>query len=129
MKAVFSNGAYSGDILHCYSEKNDADIILKNAAITGRITTAVSSHPQGMPRSKEQYSLIGRVETFPCPKDTEHGLKVSLENGAVWTVSGVSYLNELTIGPDCKVSGDLTVNGVPTPCKPGTYTGKLVLRP
>jgi uncharacterized protein YwbE len=128
-KAKFQNGTYQGDILHSNSENLDAEITISGAQYTGRITTATSSHPHGMPRSKEQYSLIGRVEHYPCPKDTAYKLKVTLEDGATWTVTEVSYLNELTISADSAVAGTLTVNGEETPLVPGTYTGKLVLKP
>lgn len=127
--ARFTKGSYTGDIFHAYSEKNDAVISISSADYTGRITTSVSSHPTGLPRSMEQYPLIGRVEHFPCPRDTEFGVKVILENGAVWTVSAASYLTELTISEGCTVRGTMTVNGAQTPLVPGTYTGKLVLNP
>lgn len=125
--AWFKQGTYSGDIFHAYSEKNDAVIYISNADYTGRITTSVSSHPAGLPRSKEQYKLIGRVEHVPCPRDTDFGVKVHMEAGAVWNVTAVSYLNELTIEEGCTVRGRLTVNGEPVMLAPGTYSGKLVL--
>lgn len=127
--ARFTKGSYSGDIFHAYSERNDAIIHISNADYTGRITTSVSSHPAGLPRSKEQYPLIGRVEHFPCPRDTDFGVKVILEGDASWTVTAASYLTKLTIGEGCTVRGTLTVNGEPIPLTPGTYTGKLVLNP
>lgn len=129
VKAVFQNTVLNGDILHCYSDKNDAEITLSNVTIQGRITTAISSHPKGSATCKEEYALIGRVETFPCPRDTEFGLKVTLKNGTVWKVSAVSYLTELTISEGTAVDGTLLVNSVETPAVPGTYTGKLVLSP
>lgn len=129
VEATFKNGTYTGDILHCYSEKNDVVISLQNAALTGAITTAVSSHPNGLPKCKEQYDLIGRVETFPCPRDTEFGVKVTVGDGSIWTVSSISYLSELTIGETGAVSGHMTLDGKPTELLPGTYTGKIVLKP
>lgn len=129
VKALFKDGSYTGDIFHAYSEKNDAVITLSGADYAGRITTAVSSHPQGMPRCKEAYALIGRVEQFPCPRDTEFGLKVLLERGAKWTVTAACYLNELTISEDSSVAAAMTVDGVETAPVPGTYTGKIVLKP
>lgn len=129
MEATFKNGTYTGDILHCYSEKNDVVISLENATLTGAITTAVSSHPNGLPKCKEQYGLIGRVETFPCPKDTEFGVKVTVGENSVWTVAHTSYLSQLTIRETGKVSGLMTVDGKPTELLPGSYTGKIVLNP
>ena len=127
--AKFSKGSYSGDIFHANSQKNDAVICISEADYTGRISTSVSSHPKGMPRSMDQYSYIGRVEQFPCPKDTDFGVKVTLDSGATWTVTAASYLTELTIGEGCTVRGSLTVDGEPVSPVPGTYTGKLVLTP
>lgn len=129
VKALFKDGSYRGDIFHAYAEKNDAVITLSGADYTGRISTAVSSHPKGMPKCKEAYALIGRVEQYPCPRDTEFGLKVLLEGGAKWNVTGASYLNELTISEDSRVTGTMTVDGVETVPAPGFYTGKIVLKP
>lgn len=129
MKAAFKNGCYAGNIYHAYSEKNDAIITISSAEYSGAITTTTSSHPKGSPKCKEEYGLIGRVEHVPCPKDTEFGLKVLLENGAVWKVTAPSYLTDLTIAEGCIVEGTLTVNGVETAPVPGTYSGKLVLKP
>ncbi len=129
VKAIFRNTVLTGDVIHCYSDQADALITLSGASLTGRITTAVSNHPQGMPRCKEAYALIGRVETFPCPRDTEFGLKVTLENGAKWTVTGTSYLTDLTIEAGAQVDAVMTVNGASTALVPGTYSGKIVLSP
>ena len=129
MKAVFRNGSYCGDILHAYSNKADAEITISSASYAGRISTSVSSHPNGMPRSKEQYALIGRVDHVVCPRDTDFGLKVKLEAGACWTVTAPSYLTELTVGPGCAVKGNLTVDGEPAEIQEGTYTGTLILSP
>lgn len=129
VKAVFQNTELTGDILHCYSDKADALITLSGASLSGRITTAVSNHPHGMPRCKDAYALIGRVETFPCPRDTEFGLRVTLENGAKWTVTAPSYLTDLTIDSSSQVDAVMTLNGQTTALVPGTYSGKIVLSP
>ena len=129
VKAVFKNGSYSGDILHAYADKNEAEIIFSNASYSGRITTSVSNHPKGMPLSKELYPLVGRVDHVICPGDHAFDLKVRLEDGASWNVTGVCYLNELTLGAGCSVAGTLTVNGEPAEIGEGTFSGKLVLSP
>ena len=128
MKAVFKNGTYTGDILHCYSEKNDALITLENAVYNGRITTGVSSHPAGSPKCKEEYWKIGRVEITVCPRDTEFGVQVTLGEGAVWNVTGESYLSVLTIAEGAKVAAAMTVDGKEVAPAPGTYEGKIVLK-
>ena len=129
MKAVFKNGSYAGNIYHAYSEKNDAIITISAAEYAGAITTTTSSHPKGSPKCKEEYGLIGRVEHVPCPKDAEFGLKVILEAGAKWNVTAPSYLTDLILSEGCAVSGTMTVDGEETALLPGTYSGKLVLKP
>ena len=129
MKFIYTNGSYTGDIYHAYSEKNDAIITLSAAEYTGAITTTTSSHPTGSPTCKEEYSIIGRVTHVPCPKDTEFGLKVILESGASWKVASASYLTDLTIGEGCSVAGTMTVNGEEAALVPGSYSGKIVLKP
>lgn len=123
------NGAYHGHIYHAYSEKNDLSLTLDHAALTGCISTTVSSHPRGMPKAPEQYPLIGRVEHFPCPKDTEFGVHVTLTAGSTWQVSAPSYLTELTVLEGAVLTGHMTVDGAEVQIGPGTYCGKIVVMP
>lgn len=123
------NGEYHGHIYHAYSEKNDLILTLDHATLTGCISTTVSSHTQGMPKAPEQYPLIGRVEHFPCPKDTEFGVHVTLTAGSTWHVAAPSYLTELTILEGAALSGRMTVNGAEVPIESGTYSGKIVVTP
>ena len=44
-------------------------------------------------------------------------------------VTNTCYLNELTISEDSSVAAAMTVDGVETVPAPGTYTGKIVLKP
>ena len=123
------NGAYHGHIYHAYSEKNELSLTLDHAALTGCISTTVSSHPRGMPKAPEQYPLIGRVEHFPCPKDTEFGVHVTLTAGSTWQVSAPSYLTELTVLEGAVLTGHMTVDGAEVQIGPGTYCGKIVVMP
>ena len=51
-----------------------------------------------------------------------------LEDGAVWNVTGTSYLKELTIGADAAVNGQITVDGKAV-SGAGSYTGDIVVKP
>ncbi len=56
---------------------------------------------------------------------------LSLSNGSTWTVTGTSYLAELTIDETSAVIGaEMTVDGVATEIVPGSsYEGEIVLTP
>lgn len=62
-----------------------------------------------------------------------NGVIVSLKNNSTWTVKGNSYLTNLTIDSGSKIvvpkgyKVKMTVNGVETTIKTGTYTGAIVL--
>lgn len=129
-KAVISRTALQGDILNCDTAMRDVEITLAGASLTGRISTAVSSHPQGMPLCAEQYALIGRVEMTACPNDHPYGIRVKLEKNSSWTVSAASWLTSLEIEEGSTVNcSSLTVNGISVPVQPGSYTGKILLLP
>jgi hypothetical protein len=56
-------------------------------------------------------------------------VSVALTDNAVWTVTGESALNSLSIGKDASVIGKMTVDGAETDIVPGdTYTGTIVIK-
>lgn len=82
----------------------------------------------------DDWNAAGAAEGFTdyCLDEsyaTHHGLKVTLANGSVWTVTDESTLTELTIEEGCSVIGTLTVDGVAVEAAAGTYTGEIVLTP
>ena len=55
-------------------------------------------------------------------------VSLTLEDGAVWNVTGTSYLKNLIISQDSKVCGTVTVDGTEV-SGAGTYTGEIVVKP
>lgn len=102
-----------------------------NTRISGVISSATAKHrvPQ---ITKYNCEEIGEVIMTPAPA-VNNGVVVTLEEGAVWTVTGTSYLTKLTIGADAAVQAQagsrLTalVNGEEVALTPGQYTGQIVL--
>lgn len=102
---------------------------MKNASVTGVISSCTASHYNGMPDTPEQYLEIGVVESFPCPNDDSYGVAVELDADSVWTVTGDSYLRRLSIEESTSIRGaELFVNGNPAPFAPGVYEGKIALK-
>ena len=62
-----------------------------------------------------EYWSIGQVANL-VNSNGSNAIHVTLENGAVWTVTGTSLIDSLTIGEGCRVivpeGVTLTVNGV-----------------
>ena len=52
-------------------------------------------------------------------------MKLTLEDGSVWNVTGTSYLSALAFSKDAKVRGTITVNGTVVEA-PGSYVGDIV---
>ncbi|MFV0441227.1 MAG: leucine-rich repeat protein [Lachnospirales bacterium] len=61
------------------------------------------------------------------------GNTVTLDKDSSWTVTKDSYIGSLTIEQGASIKGynnnelEMTVNGVPTPIKSGTYTGEIII--
>jgi len=139
VNAVFSNTTLAGDIINANTASGNLSVTLKNAAITGAITTATIEHARG-PNGEEVnmdhpelYYLIGEVTNTFCAVDDEHGVSVSLEQGSTWVVDETSYLTELTVADGATVKAPegytvtMTVNGAAKAIKAGSYKGKIVL--
>jgi hypothetical protein len=62
-----------------------------------------------------------------------NGVIVSFDKDSVWTVAGTSYLTSLTIAKGAGINAPkgysvtMTLDGVKTVIKAGTYNGKIVL--
>lgn len=57
-----------------------------------------------------------------------NAVKLTLEDGSVWNVTGKSYLAELSVAEGCTVQGTITVNGAAVTA-PGSYQGDIVVTP
>ena len=71
---------------------------------------------------------ISKVFVIPGPT-VNNPIAVSLKHNSQWTVTAPGYLTSLTIDESSKLLGKLTVDGVPTPSEPGTYTGSILVLP
>jgi hypothetical protein len=122
-------GAPAGGMPGAASGKNMV-LNLSNSSITGIITSSRAKHVKDTITS-EEYLLLGEVTNTPGPA-INNGVIVTL-NGSTWTVTGTSYLTGLTIGEGSKVIAPkgqkvaMTIDGVKTPIKAGTYKGNIVL--
>jgi hypothetical protein len=140
VNAVFSNMSLNGDIVNGFTASGSVNVTFKNAAITGAITTATAEHPlmknETITReTPEFYYFIGEVNNIFCAKPEDpHGVAVSLDAGSKWIVDRTSYLTDLAIARDGSVTAPqgysviMTVNGVNTQIKTGSYKGQIVLK-
>ena len=102
------------------------DLTFENAAVTGRITAAKVRHRVERV-DKTNCEQLGELD-FTAREAINNGVIVTLKSGAVWNVTGTSYLTKLVIEDGAAVNArSMTVDGVPTPLVPGTYTGKIVI--
>lgn len=140
VNATFSNMMLNGDIINADTVASDMNVTFENATITGAITTGIVEHvlgPNGenvTMETPELYYLIGEVtNTYKAiPKDP-HGVTVSLGSESKWVVDKTSYLTNLTIAEGATVTAPeghsvkMTVDGIETPIKAGTFGGQIVL--
>lgn len=140
--AVFRNLSVDGDIYNAVWQAYQAvDVTFDNAQITGVISSAWASHvdadgnilPGGTvieaDSSLDCHMGMGRVKNTAAPA-VNNPVLLTLENGAVWTITGESYLARLTIDETAAIEGAvMTVNGVETHIQPGTYEGEIVITP
>jgi len=140
VSAAFSNMTLNGDIINGNTTFRAMTVNFKNATITGAITTATVKHalgPKGeeiTSKTPELYHLVGEVNNTYCATNEKYGVNVSLDGKSTWIVGKTSYLTSLTVAEGATIKapkGDsvtLTVDGVETAIKPGTFKGKIVLK-
>ena len=76
---------------------------------------------------EDEHLGIGRVGNTPAPA-INNPVRLTLQNGASWTPTAVSYLEHLTVAPGTAVNGTITVNGSPVSA-PGSYDGDIIVTP
>lgn len=97
--------------------------------ITGVISASTARHAIDTITSNE-YKQLGEV-TNTSAAAINNGVIVSLTNGSTWTVTGNSYLTNLTIGAGSKITAPtgykvtMKVNGSETNIAAGTYNGNI----
>jgi len=131
--ATFSNTELKGDVIHALTSQSDMTVSLQAAKLSGAISTGIALPASGEAPSRETFRTVGEVTNTLGPSTTEHGLKVYLDWTSRWTVSRTSYLDGLVIADGAEVAAptdarlSMTVDGVPTPIRPGAYDGAIVL--
>ena len=151
--AVFENQTLTGDIYNSvYGRKHGLNVVLKNTTLKGVVSSSNANHlkedgtvaPGGHAfeydnhwdaKTTADYKVFDeKAYTYGCRlKNTvspavNNEVKLTLENGSVWTVTGKSYLTALTIGAGCSVVGTVTVDGAVVTGE-GAYTGNIVVEP
>ena len=126
-------GAMKMDKTALQGAKN-LDLKFANVKVNGVISAATQAYKEGVTvidlRNCEEISNVTQTAHEPV----NNGVIVSFDKDCVWTVAGTSYLTSLTVAngavikaPDGK-SLTMTVDGVQTPVKAGTYRGKIVIK-
>ena len=75
---------------------------------------------------------LGNIRQWAQPT-VNNGVCVSLDKDSVWIVTGTSYITSLTLAEGAQVTAPegrhltVTVDGIPTEVKSGSYIGKIVL--
>ena len=113
----------TGDILH-EDYQRDMNLTLSGTSLTGVIIGYDCDH-WNEAAAAEGFTDFAMDASYATP----HGINLTLEDGASWTVTGESVLSSLTIGEGCTVSGSMTVDGVPAEAAPGTYSGTIIVAP
>ncbi len=72
---------------------------------------------------------MGRVKNTAAPT-VNNPVYLNLTDGAVWNVTGESYLAELTVDADSVVNGVVTVDGAVVDVSAGgSFAGSIVVTP
>lgn len=139
VNATFSNMTVNGDIVNGFTRSGSVNVNLKNVALTGAITTATIDHPlinneEITMETPEFYYLIGEVNnTYGSKPEDPNGITTSVDAKSKWIVERTSYLTGLTISEGGIVAAPegysvtMTVDGVKTAIKAGSYKGQIVL--
>ena len=141
--ASFANITLKGDFYNAFrdgvatkmgvrSAPSGKNLIVKfeNAHVTGVISAATSKHAKSDIGSAD-YMLLGEVTNTVSPA-INNGVVLSLTSSS-WTITGTSYLTNLTIGDGSTIAAPagskvtMTVDGKAVPVKCGSYTGNIVL--
>jgi hypothetical protein len=117
-----------GNILH-EDYQRDMHLTLKGTALTGKVISGTVDQWNAAAKEKGFAKYI----VDPNGYKTRHGVNMTLEAGSRWSVTGTSSLTGLTIGEGATISAlqgkkvVMTVDGVETAVKPGTYKGEIVV--
>ena len=139
--ATFKNLSVEGDVYNAvWQAFQGLDLTFDNAEITGVISSAWANHvdadgnalPGGTvieaDSSLDCHLGMGRLKNTPAAA-VNNPVYLKLQNGAVWNVTGVSYLRKLTVVGGT-VNGIVTVDGrIVDISADGTWEGDIVVAP
>ncbi len=139
--ATFRNLSVEGDIYNAvWQAYQGVNVTFDNADITGVISSAWARHvdADGNPlpggtvipadSSLDCHLGMGRVKNTAAPT-VNNPVYLTLENGAVWNVTGTSYLSALTVD-NATVNGTVTVDGAAVDVNAGgSWEGEIVVTP
>lgn len=140
--AIFRNLTVEGDVFNAVWQAYQAvDVTFDNAEITGVISSAWANHvdADGQPlpggtvieadSTLDCHLGIGRVRNTAAAT-VNNPVYLTLENGAAWNVTGVSYLARLNVTADSVIDGVVTVNGATVDVSAGgSWEGDIVVSP
>lgn len=140
--AIFRNLTVEGDVFNAVWQAYQAvDVTFDNAEITGVISSAWANHvdADGQPlpggtvieadSTLDCHLGIGRVRNTAAAT-VNNPVYLTLENGASWNVTGVSYLARLNVTADSVIDGVVTVNGATVDVSAGgSWEGDIVVSP
>ena len=133
-----TNGAHQhmfaqvAEAVHYYGAKASQLYVKLGSGCTlnGAISATESRHinekgEQNTHFTIEQYYYLGHLENRPF-YNGDNDVEVTLENGAVWNVTGEGILTSLCVGEGCVFNGKATLNGEAfVPAAGETYKGDI----
>lgn len=132
--ATLRNGNFTGDVVHAMRGKGMLALTLRDATLTGAISTATATPPSGREPTRETFRTIGDVTNRLEPVAEVKGLKVVLAPGASWVVTKTSYLTALSLASTATLRASagnrltLLVDGREVPIGAGDRVGQITLR-
>ncbi|MGI5936431.1 MAG: hypothetical protein ACOX7I_06495 [Oscillospiraceae bacterium] len=102
-----------------------------NTKVEGIISASKSRH-RVEKVSQDNCEELGEITDTPC-EAINNGVNVSMDASSKWTVTGTSYITCLELAEGAQVTAPkgkslkMTVDGVETPIKAGSYKGKITL--
>jgi hypothetical protein len=140
--ATFRNVTVEGDIYNAvWQAYQGVEVTFEDSTITGVISSAWANHvdadgnalPGGTvieaDSSLDAHLGMGRVKNTAA-KAVNNPVYLTLNAGAVWNVTGTSYLSSLTVDADAVVNGIVTVDGVAVDVtNGGAWSGDIVVTP
>ncbi|MBT0670457.1 hypothetical protein HT136_18990 [Novosphingobium profundi] len=133
VSASFRGTRLAGDIWNARFAHGGMILDFEDATIAGRISTSRASPVSGVAPDAKTYREVGHVANVAVPAGGKpDALVLHLGKGSQWTVTGTSYLTELSLDPQAKISAAkgrlvMRIDGKPKAITPGVYRGEIVL--